>query len=243
VDWRRVSAESYFATCRLLRELAGLRGYVNGRMLDIGCGVKPYRVLYEALVSRHVGMDIPYSYHGTSAVDVYGSSLDLPFGGEQFDSVLCTEVLEHVPDPFRVLAEIARVLRPGGVAVVSTPFMYRLHEQPYDFFRYTSFAYRALADRAGFEIVELRSRGGAPSVALDLFFKMLSLAVSGLNSFARRMGYGGPHLLSTRAAKAVFYILQAPAVALFGSEVLKADTYTLGYVAVLRKLPAAQQPR
>ena len=77
-----------------------------------------------------------------------------------YDTAICIEVLEHVPDPFAAVAAIARVLKPGGVVVLSVPHLSRLHEVPHDYYRYTEYGLRAMLERAGLEIVELRVKGG-----------------------------------------------------------------------------------
>jgi len=79
---------------------------------------------------------------------------------ESYDSALCMEVLEHVPDPFRGLAEVCRVLHPNGVLVFSVPHLSRLHDLPYDYYRYTPYGLAHMLDKAGFELLELQPRGG-----------------------------------------------------------------------------------
>jgi SAM-dependent methyltransferase len=86
-------------------------------------------------------------------VDVFASALRLPFGAETFDSVLSTEVLEHVPEPKMILSEAARVLKSGGYLVLSTPQTWGLHEIPYDFYRYTPYGLRYLAEATGFRVI------------------------------------------------------------------------------------------
>jgi len=241
VDWRQLSSpESFFATARLVTEIAAVRKVLRGRLLDIGCGTKPYQVMTEGLVDEHLGIDVPQSMHTHSAIDVYASAGSLPFASESFDSILCTEVLEHTSDPVQVCREIARVLRPGGAAIVSTPFMYRIHERPYDFFRYTPYSYEVLAKRSGLTIETLTARGGYFTVLLDYLLKGAALWVSAINSIVNRRSTRS-HLLMTRPVRFLFYIMQAPLVWLLGRERVKSDTYTLGYVVVLRKPPAGTQ--
>lgn len=235
VDWRKVAPESFLATSRLLRELSARREYAHGTLLDIGCGAKPYAPLFRSRVARYIGVDMPMAPHGRMTIDAFSSSLDLPFQAAAFDFVLCTEVIEHVPDPGRAFSEIARVLKPGGHALVSTPFMYRVHEAPYDFFRYTPFAYRSLAAAAGLEVVELAPRGGYPTVFADLITKGLSVAVGAVNSLLPRSVRAKRHLIYRRPVRWTFFAFQRLAWAALAGERLKGDVYTLGYVAVLRK--------
>jgi SAM-dependent methyltransferase len=235
VDYRFVSAESYLATDRLVREIAALRHAISGRMLDIGCGSKPYHPMFRESVSHHLGVDLPTSLHDCSAVEAFAGATWLPFRAGAFDCVLCTEVLEHVPQPEQAIAEIARVLRPGGRAIITTPFMYRVHEAPFDFFRYTPFALRSLAERAGLQVAALRTRGGYLTVACDLTFKGLAVMVSALNALVRRLLPGRRHLLHNPFIKFLFCVLQWLPALLLRRENLKSDIYTLGYVMLLHK--------
>ena len=114
------------------------------RLLDIGCGEKPYRRFLTA--RQYVGIDLPT--YGPQAVDLFGSALQLPFCDASFDALLCTEVLEHVPEPDALLKETARLLKPGGALILTTPQTWGLHLEPYDYFRYTRYGLEALAQRA-----------------------------------------------------------------------------------------------
>jgi SAM-dependent methyltransferase len=136
-------------------------------LLDLGCGTRPFRSLYESRSSFSVGTDVPFSQHDTSAVDVYSIAHALPFDDAVFDIVLCTEMLEHVPDPGAVLSEIRRVLKPGGRLVMTTPFLVPLHEEPYDFFRYTSHGLRQLCSRASLEIGLMTPFAGLTGVMIS----------------------------------------------------------------------------
>jgi SAM-dependent methyltransferase len=102
-----------------------------------------------------------------SAVDVYSIAHALPFGDNEFDIVLCTEMLEHVPDPQAVLSEIQRVLRPGGRLIMTTPFLVPLHEEPYDFFRYTSHGLRHLCASASLKIELIKPFAGLTGVVIS----------------------------------------------------------------------------
>jgi ubiquinone/menaquinone biosynthesis C-methylase UbiE len=119
-----------------ISEVVGEVGQL-GRVLDLGCGEQPYREVYGAHAERVVAVDI--SRRGSESTDAFvrGSAVAIPFADSSFDFVLCSEVLEHVPDPRRAIGEIARVLRPGGRLVLTVPFLYPIHEEPWDFWRFT----------------------------------------------------------------------------------------------------------
>lgn len=145
----------FFARRGLARELRAVLPELKGEVLDVGCGRMPYRAL--VLASRYVGVDVDTPVtRELAAADVFYDGRTLPFAEASFDGVLCSQVLEHVFIPEEFLREIRRVLRPGGRLVLTVPFAWDEHEQPYDFARYSSFGLRALLERNGFEIVQQR---------------------------------------------------------------------------------------
>jgi SAM-dependent methyltransferase len=129
------------------------------RILDAGAGNAPYAELFGHC--DYVTADWANSPHGHAAASNIVAALDaLPVGDATFDAVLCTEVLEHVRHPEAVLAELGRVLAPGGRLCLTVPFVWPLHEEPYDFFRYTPFALRDLLEAQGFRDITLESTSG-----------------------------------------------------------------------------------
>lgn len=124
--------------------------YVQGWVLDVGCGDRPYRSMF-IHVERYVGLDLP----STGNADVYGDGMALPFRDSVFDSVLCNEVIEHVPEPSRLLEEVVRSLKPGGLLLLTAPQTWGLHDEPHDFYRYTEYGLRYLAEKSGLEVLEI----------------------------------------------------------------------------------------
>lgn len=137
-----------------------LQRYARGRLLDVGCGEKPYAALVAPWVDAHLGLDHPGSPHGSAGVDLSGTADAIPAGDASFDTVLCTDVLEHLEEPARALAEAFRVLAPGGHGIYTVPHIWHLHEEPRDFYRFTKHGLRHLFESAGFEVVELRALCG-----------------------------------------------------------------------------------
>ena len=144
----------HIAKRSLARGMRRAAGHLSGRLLDIGCGVKPYRAMLPG-VTRHIGIERPGTLSRSTVVDAWADALALPFAEASFDSVLCNEVLEHVPEPARLLSEAARVLRPGGTLVLTTPQTWGLHEEPHDYYRYTRHGLAWLARGAGLEVLEI----------------------------------------------------------------------------------------
>lgn len=103
----------------------------EARVLDIGSGGSSY----ERYFPNRLTVDIDPARKPEVIADAH----QLPFDDACFERVLCTEVLEHLTDPARAIAEMYRVLAPGGMLILSTRFVYPLHDAPHDYFRYTRF--------------------------------------------------------------------------------------------------------
>jgi SAM-dependent methyltransferase len=141
-----------------LREL--VKRYFSGRLIDIGCGSKPYQSIVRPYVSSHVGLDHAESPHGVSMVQLLGSAYEIPVANDSFDCALCTSVLEHLEEPEQAIRECKRVLQSGGIAIFSVPFIWQLHEEPRDFFRFSKYGLTHLFEKAGFEIIDIKAVSG-----------------------------------------------------------------------------------
>jgi SAM-dependent methyltransferase len=134
--------------------------YFKGNLIDIGCGNKPYENLLAPFVKEHMGLDHEDSFHDQSNVDLFGTAYEIPSSDASFDSALCSAVLEHLEEPEMAIRECFRVLKPGGYAIYSIPFIWHVHEEPRDFYRYSKYGIRYLFEKTGFEIVELQALSG-----------------------------------------------------------------------------------
>ncbi len=134
------------------RELSRMASrYLKGRTDDIGCGEKPYRDLIQAHVTEHVGIDYQETQHDRSQIDRVGAAYRLPAADDEFDSAICTAVLEHLEEPEQALRECYRDLKPGRCAIYAVPFIWHLHEEPRDFYRFSKYGLEYLFEKAGFE--------------------------------------------------------------------------------------------
>jgi SAM-dependent methyltransferase len=164
---------SLLAQALLQEGLAAVASHVSGRLLDVGCGEKPYEWLYGSRVTHYVGCDWLGTVHGSYHLDLFADAACLPFRDAMFDTVLCTEVLEHLPQPERCLSELRRVLCPGGKLILSVPFLCWLHEQPHDYYRYTLYGLEHLARQCRLEPIAVYARGDLIAVGIDLWSKWL----------------------------------------------------------------------
>jgi SAM-dependent methyltransferase len=134
-------------------------GLAGARVIDVGCGVQPYRSLLAGF-GHYVGFDSPLRPDSAANADVFGDAVALPFADGCADAVLCTEVMEHVPEPAAMLSEIRRVLRTGGHLVITVPFTWHIHDEPHDYWRFTEFGLRLALERGGYQVEELRGVNG-----------------------------------------------------------------------------------
>ncbi len=147
---------------------------LKGNLLDVGCGEMPYRTFLPKHID-YVGIDVPqagaFSMQGHEEIISF-DGYHIPFPDATFDTVLCTEVLEHSPEPAALIAEIGRVLKPGGTLIATVPFSARVHYAPHDFHRFSKYA---LAKMLGaFPDVSIEERGNDIAVLAN---KMVVLAV------------------------------------------------------------------
>ncbi len=198
-----------------------VREHLGGDVVDLGCGDAPLLGVYGPGSATTTLVDWPSSVHQSALVDVYADlGSGLPFTDACFDAALLSDVLEHVPNPAGLLSEARRVLRPGGVLVGSVPYLYGLHEEPYDFQRLTRHGLRRHLELAGFDVVHLAPYGGPWDVVVDLLGKQLA----GLRRPGRVLARGLQLLwLRARTAPVLRRLV-----------LRRADEFPLGYVFVGR---------
>lgn len=149
----------YFLHYRsLFSDLEKASIHARGRLLDIGCGNKPYEKMFAGRVSEHIGCDVVQS--SDNRVDFICPATKLPFEDASFETVTCTQVIEHVAEHQAMLSEAFRVLQANGVLILSGPMYWPLHEEPYDFFRFTKHGLRFLLENTGFDRIEIVNNGG-----------------------------------------------------------------------------------
>jgi SAM-dependent methyltransferase len=176
----------------LVATLARLAPRTHGRLLDVGCGEKPYQHLFTH-VTEYIGVEHEATFAATDTSrrggpDVTYDGKRLPFADASFDSVLSAQVLEHTPHPGELIGEMARVLKPGGVLLMSAPFSFRLHEEPHDYFRFSPHGLRELCDRAGLDVDHVEPHGGLWSLLGHKLNSFLALRVARIGGVAQAMG-------------------------------------------------------
>ncbi len=187
--------------------------YVKGAFLDAGAGRLSYRFILEKFCDSYRSIDI--DLRGV-AVDSVGDIQNLPVKAESFDSLFCTQVLEHVPEPQRAIDESYRVLKKGGVAIFTVPHLAYLHNEPHDYYRYTKHGMKFMLEKSGFAVEEIIPAGGLLSflghipstLIMNLTAKMpkLNAAAFQLNRLFVQAIVGADAVLEKKKLYALNYI-------------------------------------
>ncbi len=224
-DPKRVSISSRFiADISAQCYERAIRAHARGRLLDMGCGHVPLYGVYRDLVQENVCIDWANTLHPNIhldfEVDLGGK---LPFENESFDTILLTDVLEHLAEPAGAMSEAARLLRVGGKLIIGVPFFYWVHEEPHDYHRYTEFALQRMCRLCGLTVEELNIYGGLPEILFDITAKGLEFLPRPLPAMLRPFHTAALLLDATWPVRKL-------------SERSK-PVFPLGYVVVAEKLP------
>lgn len=157
-DYLTLTSSHYGLTRALLPVI---RQYAAGKILDLGAGFSTYRSILLEYGDTYVGMDIE---RHSSRLDSIADGRKLPFANEVFDTVFSSQVLEHTPEPWDLLRDACRVLRPGGVLILSAPHLSYIHAVPEDYYRYTNYGLIFLLRQAGFGEIEVLPAGAVFSL-------------------------------------------------------------------------------
>lgn len=161
----------------------------EGIVLDVGCGDMPYKALIleaNSAVTEYIGLDLESGpITRNAAPDLTWDGQSIPLLENSVECAVATEVFEHCEDPGMVMREIYRVLKPSGTLIFTVPFLWPLHEVPYDHYRFTPFALERLLKAAGFTEIELMKLGGWDA-ALAQMLGLWVIRRPGLNRVFRK---------------------------------------------------------
>jgi len=172
----------YFARKGLYQNVSKLITNLNGKLLDVGCGTKPYENICN--VDEYIGLEIDDEGNRQhNYADVFYDGKTIPFEDKSFDSILSNQVFEHVFNPNQFLKEINRVTKVGGRFLITVPFVWDEHEQPYDYARYSSFGLKHILAENGFEIIEHRKSNNGIEVIFQLINDYLYKVIMTENAY------------------------------------------------------------
>jgi SAM-dependent methyltransferase len=161
---------SYWSVVKIARFniLKGLKGavkYASGRLIDVGCGTKPYKSLFAPVVDSYLGVDYPQTmetnYGAQTKVDIFTDCSETGLRDCSFDTLLSTQVIEHIYDTRKFINECYRILTPGGIGIFTIPFVWQCHSEPYDFYRFTRYSIQRLFSESGFKVLKIENLEGA----------------------------------------------------------------------------------
>jgi SAM-dependent methyltransferase len=164
---------------------SALRKHATGILADVGCGKVPLYEVYKDLVSNVICIDWAHTWHGSSHLDIEADlNRGLPLPDSSVDTILCSSVLEHLRKPDLFWSEARRALRPGGKVIATVPFLYWLHEEPHDYYRFTKHQFRVVCEEHGLRVLEIQESGGPLCVILDIIGKNTPWLVAPYQAFA-----------------------------------------------------------
>jgi SAM-dependent methyltransferase len=144
------------ANHRIVPKLARL----NGTVVDLGCGTRPFEADILLHAKKYVGLDWGNTLHGTHADVIADLNQPLPLSDASVDHVVTFEVIEHLAEPATMLSEAARVLRSGGTLTLSAPFQWWVHEEPWDYQRFTRYGLDYQLRKAGLTDIVIQPTSG-----------------------------------------------------------------------------------
>lgn len=149
-----------------------LRQYAKGKLLDLGCGKVPLFIAYKDFVADNICVDWENTLHKNEHLDFECDlTKALPFANEEFDTIILSDVLEHIFQPEQLWKEMSRILSSNGKIIMNVPFFYCLHERPHDYYRYSEFALRLFVENSGLRLIQLKAIGGTPEILTDILAK------------------------------------------------------------------------
>lgn len=149
-----------------------LKIHAKGKLLDLGCGKVPLYRVYKEYITENVCVDWENTLHKNEYLDFECDlTKKLPFEDREFDTIILSDVLEHIPNPLELWKEMARILAVNGKIIMNVPFYFWIHEAPHDYYRYTEFALRRFIEDSNLNLVKLERKGGVIEIVAMLLAK------------------------------------------------------------------------
>lgn len=170
---------TYISASSLTKCLATSSHYVNGLVLDVGCGEKPHEKIFTSKIDKYIGVDLPpdaYIYGENWQADVCGTATDLPFLSNSVDTIICTGVLPHIANPNKAFSEFARVLKAGGIIVITAgkSWLKRQNLPIKDYWRFTDDGLSYLAEQQNLKVIYTEPSCGFLATHGQLLARFLS---------------------------------------------------------------------
>jgi len=154
---------NYLNNRQLKKSMLNSIRYIKGKCVDIGSGTSPYKRYIIDNVSEYIAIDKSHihkhMFQTSKEKHIDADIKDLPFNDSSIDSIILTQVLEHIDNPFEALSEVKRVIKRDGIIILSVPFIYHAHATPYDYFRFSEYGLKNICKDHDFEILEFEYQG------------------------------------------------------------------------------------
>lgn len=214
----------------LLRSIqAAAPRYAHGKLVDIGCGVKPYETIFQPHVDNYFGVDykpaVESNYGEQTTADLYADCTATGLADCSFDTLLSTQVMEHVFDTDLYVKECCRLLKKGGMGIFTVPMSWRCHAEPYDYHRFTKYSLKMIFENNGFEIVELKEIEGAFASVIQHLIVFL----------CNRPGYKNFFYRAVRKVFTFVFFTVMNCLALKLDKLFRDEKFCLNYLLVARK--------
>ncbi len=201
--------------------------YAAGKLIDLGCGEKPYESIISPYITSYFGVDFQptaeVNYGKGTKADLYRDCTETGLPNESFDTLISTQVMEHIFNTDKYLTECHRLLKPGGVGIFTVPLIWPCHAEPYDYFRFTRYSLEKLFENKGFQIEDIQGVGLAFATTAQIFL----LSIFGKNSSI---------IAKIMRRLALFTIVPlVTAITLVVDKVQQDGPLCLNYIVVVRK--------
>jgi len=225
---------SYFSNTKIVQEYLKLfildvaAKYSRGNLVDLGCGSKPYEDIFTPHINSYFGVEhkeINELYFGeTNKADLLADCTNTGLDSEAYDTLLSTEVLEHVFETELFLKEAFRLLKIGGIGIFTVPFIWQIHGEPIDYYRFTKYSLSRLFKNAGFNIIEIRPLQGAYATLIQA--QILSIYCRPVNNILLR---------AIRKVRNIIYFPILNFIALKFDKLFWNDKMCLTYAVIVKK--------
>lgn len=156
-----------------------IQDFAGGELIDLGCGNAPLAGIYRDKVDRYTWLDWPNSPHQEYEVDIHADlNALLPIEDQSYDTVILSDVIEHISNPELLFSECTRILKPGGHLLVGVPFLYPLHEEPFDYHRYTIHKLREFGEKHELSVERIEEYAGGIEVVQEMLTKIFSYSAA-----------------------------------------------------------------
>jgi len=203
--------------------------YACGKLIDIGCGTKPYETIFSPYVDSYFGVDytptLESNYGNQTKADLYIDCTDTGLEPESFNTLLSTQVMEHIFDINKYVKECYRLLKKDGIGIFTIPMSWRCHAEPYDYYRFTKYSLEKIFKENGFDILELRGIEGAFASTIQHFILFLCNRPSPRNILIR--------VINRIVSNIVFSVMNYIALKL--DRHFPDDKFCLDYLLVVKK--------